>query len=493
MATLSVPRSLFARALMAVGMLVVELSRGSAAEAERPNILFLLSDDQRPDTIAALGNPNIQTPNLDRLARGGTAFMRVVAAYPICYVSRAEILTGVCAFRYGADYPATKVDPNLATWAGTLHGAGYHTWFVGKWDTNGGPKTHGFEETSGLYTAGGAGAGMDAHYVDYAGRPATGYRGYTFKTDDGRPLAEMGVGLTSDISRHFADAAIGFIERKPAEPFFLEVAFTAPHDPRLLPPGWETKYDPKTIVLPRNFRPEHPFDHGNLNGRDEVLLSSPRQPDEVRAEIAAYYAAISGMDEQIGRIVEALKATGQIENTVIIFTSDQGLAVGSHGLLGKQNLYEHTLGVPLIFSGPGVPHDERREAQCYLRDLFPTTCEMAGIAAPASVQGRSLVPVLRDAGKSVYPFLVGYYTDVQRAIREGPWKLILYPKAKRAQFFNLADDPDEMNDLSASAEQADRIADLRAKLLSWLKENGDPNVDTVAATPVGHAKQGIFR
>lgn len=476
------------RAVMALGILALGLSLGSAAEAKRPNILFLLSDDQRPDTIAALGNATIQTPNLDRLARGGTAFLRAVAAYPICFVSRAEILTGVCAFRYGAPYPATKVDPSLATWAGTLHGAGYHTWLVGKWDTNGGPKTHGFEETSGLYTGGGGGTETDAHYVDYAGRPATGYRGYTFKTDDGKPLPEMGVGLTPDISRRFADAAIGFIERKPAEPFFLEVAFTAPHDPRQLPPGWETKYDPKTIVLPKNFRPEHPFDHGNLHGRDELLLTSPRQPEEVRAEIAAYYAAISGMDEQIGRIVEALQATGQIENTVIIFTSDQGLAVGSHGLLGKQNLYEHTLGVPLIFHGPGVPQGERREAPCYLRDLFPTTCEMAGVAVPASVQGRSLVPVLRDAGKAVYPFLIGYYTDAQRAIREGSWKLILYPKAKRAQLFNLADDPDEIDDLSTRADQVGRIADLRAQLLAWLRENGDPNVDAVADTSIAPAK-----
>jgi arylsulfatase A-like enzyme len=446
--------------------------------------LFLLSDDQRPDTIAALGNPVIQTPNLDRLARGGTAFMRAVAAYPICYVSRAEILTGVCAFRNQVGYPGNKVDPSLATWAGTLHAAGYHTWFVGKWDTPGAPKTHGFEETRGLYTSGGgAKAATSPSYVDYAGRPATGYRGYTFKSDDGQALPELGVGLTPDISRLFANAAIELIERKPADPFYLEVAFTAPHDPRLLPPGWEKKYDPQAMPLPKNFLPVHPFDHGNAGGRDEVLLSSPRRPEEVRAELAAYYAAISGLDEQVGRIVETLKSTGQLDNTIIIYTSDQGLAVGSHGLLGKQNLYEHTFGVPLIFSGPGIPQGERRDAQCYLRDLFPTTCEMAGIPIPASVQGRSLVPALRDPSKSVYPFLVGYYTDTQRGIREGGWKLILYPKAKRIQLFNVVDDPNELHDLSASADQAGRIKALRQKLLAWLKENGDPNVESFAGMP----------
>jgi arylsulfatase A-like enzyme len=469
-------------------MLWLGLSPVSAAEARRPNILFIISDDQRPDTIAALGNAVIQTPNLDRLVHSGTAFLRAVAAYPICYVSRAEILTGASAFRNGVGYPGTRINPALATWPGTFRAAGYHTWFVGKWDTVGAPKTHGYEETRGLYTSGGGGAEVRATYVDYAGRPATGYRGYTFKTDDGKALPEMGVGLTPDISRHFADAAIDFIRRKPAEPFFLHVAFTAPHDPRLLPPGWETKYDPKTMPLPGNFRAEHPFDHGNLRGRDEMLLAIPRQPDEVRAELAAYYAAISGMDEQIGRIVEALKTTGQLENTVIIFTSDQGLAVGSHGLLGKQNLYEHTLGVPLIMSGPGVPQGERRQAQCYLRDLFPTACEMAGIAVPPTVQAHSLVPVLRDAHQSAHPFVVGYYTDTQRGIREGSWKLIVYPKAKRTQLFDLSADPDELSDLSSQPGQSSRVADLRTKLLQWLKENGDPNLAEVEAAPVPHAE-----
>ena len=461
---------------------------GSAAETRRPNILFLLSDDQRPDTIGALGNTTIQTPNVDRLVRGGTAFTRAVAAYPICFASRAEILTGVCSFRYGPSYPSNKIDPNLATWAGTFHAAGYHTWLVGKWDGDAPPKKRGFEETRGLFTGGGAGPAKRAPYVDHAGRPATGYVGYTFKTDDGKPQPELGVGLTPDISRHVADAAIDFIDRKPAEPFFLEVAFTAPHDPRLFPPGWEKTYDPKTIPLPKNFRPEHPFDHGNAGGRDEILLPSPRKPEDVRDELAAYYAVISGMDEQIGRMLEALKTTGQLENTIVIFTSDQGLAVGSHGLVGKQNLYEHTFGVPLIMSGPGVPKGETRDAECYLRDLFPTTCEMTGMDVPSSVQGRSLVPVLHDAQKSIHPFLVGYFTDAQRAIREWPWKLILYPKAKRIQLFDLAHDPDELNDLSSQPDQAARVTELRIKLLGWLKENGDPDFDLVSATPLPQGK-----
>lgn len=448
------------------------------AQGRRPNILFIISDDQRPDTIAALGNRAIQTPNLDRLVHTGTTFTRAIAAYPICNVSRSEILTGVCAFRNGAARGA-PIDPSLATWAGTFRAAGYRTWFVGKWHNDGRPTARGYEAARGLFT----GSRQErAPYRDHAGREATGYRGYTFKDADGKAEPEKGVGLTPDISRRFADAAIEFIALQPAEPFFLHVALTAPHDPRLLPPGWEKTYDAKKMALPKNFQTAHPFDHGNLGGRDEVLLAAPRQPEEVRAELAAYYAAISGMDEQIGRIVDALKTTGQFANTLILFTSDHGLALGSHGLMGKQNMYEHTLGVPLIFSGPGVPVGERREAQCYLRDLFPTACDLAGIQTPETVQSRSLVPVLRDGRQRLHPFVVSYFTDAQRAIREEQWKLVLYPRAQRTQLFDLLADRDELNDLSAQPEHAERMAGLRGKLLGWLKENGDPNFDAVAAT-----------
>src|SRR5690606_1131724 len=124
-----------------------------------------------------------------------------------------------------------------------------------------------------------------------------------------------------------------------------------------------------------------------------------------REEIATCYAILSHLDEQIGRILAALKETGQFENTLILFTSDHGLALGSHGLLGKQNMYEHTVNVPLILHGPGVPRGKRFAAQCYLRDLFPTACDLAGVAVPDTVQGKSLVPVLRGEAKEVYPFV----------------------------------------------------------------------------------------
>jgi arylsulfatase A-like enzyme len=442
--------------------------------AQRPNVLLLVADDMRPDVVRALGHPVIETPRLDALVGEGLTFKRAVAAYPICHVSRAELLTGATAFRCGVPFRGTRIDSSLAHWAATFHSGGYHAWYVGKWDCDGTPRQRGYEETRGLFTGGGGGGGNAGIQKDERGHDVTGYRGWTFKTDDGKAEPKKGVGLTPDISRHFANAAIEFIQRKPEKPFFLHVNFSAPHDPRLIPPGFEDRYDPAKIPLPPNFMPAHPFDHGNALGRDEKLLPHPRTPGEVRAELAAYYAVVSHLDAQIGRILDALAATGQDTNTIVIFTSDQGLALGSHGLIGKQNMYDHTVGVPLIFRGSGVPRGRRTEAFCYLRDLFPTACGLAGVPVPPTVQGRSMVPLIRGETQVLHPFVVCYFTDTQRMIRDQGWKLVVYPKAGRMQLFDVVSDPWETTDLSNRPDQADRISTLRSQMVQWLQKEGDP-------------------
>lgn len=455
-------------------VIVVLLIGTMSPASAKPNILLLLTDDQRPDTIAALGNQHIHTPNLDALVRHGTTFTRATCAYPICVMSRAELLTGTTVFRAGVPYRGRVIDPELATWAKTFRDAGYHTWFVGKWHNDGRPKQRGYEETRGLFTGGGAPPELRKPKFDAKGREITGYRGWTFKTDDGQVELDKGVGLTPDISEHFAEAAIELIVRKPSKPFFLQVSFTAPHDPRLMPTGYDEMYDPAKIPLPKNFRADHPFDHGNRGGRDENLLPIPRAPDEVRAEIATYYAILTHLDKQIGRIIEVLQETDQLKNTIIIFTSDHGLALGSHGLLGKQNMYEHTINVPLIWRGPGIPKNRQRDAQCYLRDLFPTCCELAEMAIPETVRGKSLVPVLRGEKSSVYPFIVGYFTDTQRMIRDERWKLIHYPKVERIQLFDLKKDPHELHNLANQPTQKNRVLSLMKTMKGWLIERGDP-------------------
>lgn len=440
----------------------------------RPNFLVIITDDQRPDTIRALGNSHIRTPNLDRLVREGMAFTRATCANPHCVPSRAEILTGMSGFRNGVSSAGLKLRPDVTYWGDTMRTGGYHAWYSGKWMNDGSPKTRGYEETRGLFSSGGAAGKALTSPTDHKGAPTTGYTGWTFKTDAGKPELEKGIGLTGVTSRHIADAAIELIERKPERPFFLHVNFTAPHDPLHIPPGYEGKYDPASLPLPSNFLPRHPFDHGNLTGRDEELLPWPRMPEAVRGELAAYYAVIEDLDAQIGRMFAALERTGQRDRTVIVFSSDHGLALGSHGLMGKQNLYEHTINVPFIISGPGVAGGRRTGAQCYLRDLFPTACEMAGIEVPKTVQGKSLVPVLTGKSVSVHREIYGHFSDVQRMVRDDRWKLIWYPKIDRYQLFDLKSDPSEVNDLSGDPGQSGRISGLRRKLEGWFQTQGDP-------------------
>ena len=437
--------------------------------AERPNILLLVTDDQRPDTIRALGNETIHTPHLDELVRRGTSFTRATCAHPLCYPSRAELLTGCTGFRNGT-YNQLKLNDGVPLLPRVLAAAGYRTCYVGKWHTAGRPSTVGYGETDGLYASGRAGEGA---YVDFRGRPATGYRGWQFQTDAGERFPEQGIGLTPNISSLMADAAIRLIEKKSEQPFFVHVNFAVPHDPRLWPPGYETKYDASKLPLPANFRAEHPFDHGNARGRDELLLPFPRTAEDVRQELACYYAVISHLDQQVGRIVTALEVAGKRDNTIVVFTSDHGLAIGSHGLVGKQNMYEHTINVPLIIAGPGVPAGRQRSAQCYLRDLFPTFCELASIEAP-EMDGRSLAPVLRGEKGEVHSFIVGYFQDSQRMIREGDWKLVWYPKIDRRQLFNVRQDPNELDDRIGDRQQQDRIFNLHKRLTDWLAAQRDP-------------------
>lgn len=441
----------------------------------RPNILLIVSDDQRADTIHALGNDLTRTPALDRLVREGLTFTRAVTASPICVASRAELLTGRDGVRNGHhDHGFTPAD-NVRCLAEVLRDAGYATCYTGKWHTSGRPSARGYASTAGLF-AGGGDAWPLTFPADWRGRPVTGYVGWVFQTDDGMLQPQRGVGLTPDINSLLADAAVEFLSQARDTPFFLHVNFTAPHDPLLIPPGTEFQYDPAAIPLPRNFAPQHPFDHGNLHGRDELLFASPRTPEETREELAVYYAVISHMDAQIGRILTALDKAGSTDNTIIVFTSDHGLAIGSHGLRGKQNMYEHTIGVPLIVRGRGIPKGERTAAQCYLRDLYPTLCQLAGATAPDDLDGRSLVPVFRDRQAAIHEAVFTHFGPYQRAIRTAEWKYVAYPQANREQLFHLTSDPDEIQDLSMAADRAGVRDELRHRLTGWRKAWHDPTL-----------------
>ncbi|MDB4637911.1 MAG: sulfatase-like hydrolase/transferase [Planctomycetaceae bacterium] len=437
----------------------------------RPNVLFLLSDDQQPDTIHALGNSVINTPHLDGLVRSGTSFSKAICANPICTPSRAEILSGCDGFTNGVIDFGRRIDPGLTLWPEAMQNAGYETGYVGKWHNDGRPIDRRFEKTPGLFSGGG-GKWYEPQ-TDWKGMPVTGYRGWIFQSGDGKEkYPDKGVGLTPNISEKFADAAIGFLKEERDKPFFLQVNFTAPHDPLFLPPEFEEMYDPENIPLPVNYYPQHPFDHGNFAGRDEVLLPFPRSSEIVKQTIAVYYAVISHMDREIGRILQALRDSGEYDNTIIVFSSDHGLGVGRHGLRGKQSMYEHTINVPLIVAGPGLPQNERTSAQVYLRDLYPTICELSGINIPDSVTAISFAPILRGERDAIHPYVVGYFRDKQRMIRSDRWKLIEYPHLRTSQLFDLEHDPYELRNLAGERPRVENM--LRAELKQWGQSKGDP-------------------
>ncbi|MCG6155608.1 sulfatase-like hydrolase/transferase [Rubinisphaera margarita] len=459
--------------LFALALCGVLTSASEATEPSRPNILFLVSDDQRPDTIAALGNTVIRTPHLDSLVRDGAAFTRAVCANPICTPSRAEILTGCTGFRIGVTDFGGTVPPKRITIAEAFQAAGYDTCYVGKWHNSGRPSTHGYQTVNGLFSSGGGRFWKDQ--VDAHGRPITGYRGWIFQTDDRKLFPEMGVGLTPDISARFADAAIEEIERAREQPWFLHVNFTAPHDPLLVPPGFENAYDPEEVPFPKNFQPKHPYDIGSSD-RDEGLLPSPRTEVDVREDLAVYYAVISHLDQEVGRILNALEESGQSENTIVVYTSDHGLAVGSHGLRGKQNMYEHTINVPLLIRGSTIPAGKRFPAQVYLRDLYPTLCELAQVEVSEDLDGRSFVPVLQGKRDEIRDQIFGYYRDTQRMVRRGNWKLIHYPQIGQWQLFDIESDPDELQNRIDEPGCANIARQLKQILSNWQKDVGDPVV-----------------
>jgi arylsulfatase A-like enzyme len=305
------------------------------------------------------------------------------------------------------------------------------------------------------------------------GRAITGYRNWTFKNAEGQSELNKGTGLTQLTDKYIADGALEFLQRKNDKPFFLHVNFTGPHDPLVYPPNYKKKYTAAKMKLPKNFLPRHSFDHGNFEGRDERLLPWPRAKADVLGELAVYYAIIDNIDKQVGRMLDQLRADGRLKNTYVIFTSDHGLAIGSHGLMGKQNMYDHTIRVPFLIAGPGLAKRRRVSAFGYLRDMYPTVCELAGIPIPETVGAKSLTPVFRDQRKIVHKAGYGYFRDVQRMIQTKQWKLAFYPKIKRYQLFDLKADPHELNDLIKVKDHQERVAVMRQSLVQWFNERGD--------------------
>ncbi len=274
----------------------------------------------------------------------------------------------------------------------------------------------------------------------------------------------------------FADETIHFLKRSlnKQHPFFMYTSFLAPHDPRTMPEKYQQMYQRETLSLPDNFLPEHPFEFDVREQRDESLEKYPRQKQAIQQHLADYYAMISHLDDAIGKIIATLKAEKLYEETIIIFCGDNGIAIGQHGLMGKQNLYDHSIRVPLIMAGPGLPKGEKRQQYVYLMDIFPTICELVGLPVPDSLEGQSLMPVIQKQ-LPVRDGLFSAFTDKIRSYKNDRYKLIDYrtQSGNQTQLFDLQTDPFEMTDLSQQPAYDDILTDLQAALKSTAIAWGD--------------------
>jgi len=449
------------RTSLVVLALLLATRTAFGANATPPNILFIFADDQRADTIAALGNTHIQTPNLDRLVRRGVAFNHAYMMGGMnaatCVPSRAMLLSGRSLFHI--DQALTRDE----TWPAAFGRAGYTTFISGKWHNTPASVPLSFQRARQLFT-GGMTNPMKAPLAD---------------------LENGKMGPTKVSPKHacevFADETIAFLKEKHTAPFFAYLAFDGPHDPHIVPDDYPVRYDPEKIPLPADFLAQHPFDNGEMTIRDEQLLPWPRTSADIRSMLADYYRYISYLDLLIGRVLDTLDASPQAKNTFIVFAADSGVARGSHGLIGKQNLYEHSMRVPLIIAGPGIPANQRTDAMCYLFDVIPTLGALSGVAGPKTSEGLDLSATLRNPATPARTSLMFAYQKVQRGLRDERYKLIRYPQVDRTQLFDLVADPAERTDLSARPEHAARITAMTAALAAEMKRVDDPAELTVAS------------
>jgi len=436
-------------------------SIGQTAKPRAKNILLIYSDDHSYHALGAAGNKEISTPNLDQLAKSGLMFTQahVMGGHQgaICIPSRAMLLTGRYVNRLPGD--GNIIPDSMVSLPEILRKQGYNTYHTGKWHSDRASHSRMFSTGGDIFFGG-------MHFPQFGGQEHP----TVFSYDSSGVYPESRKRISDTYSTTlYAENAIQFLSSSTAKnkPFFCYVAFTSPHDPRTPPEKFSKMYDPKKITLPGNFLVKHPFDNGDLNVRDEQLLPVPRNPESIKKDIALYYGMVSEMDTQVGRILKALEKNGLKENTIIVFAGDNGLAVGQHGLLGKQNLYEHSIRVPLIISGPGVPVNKKTDGFTYLSDITPTLIDYLALNRPASVEGRSLLPVIQDPFEKVRSSIYNVYGHWSRSIKsEDGFKMILYnvDGILTTQLFNLKKDPLEIRDLSNEPAYREKIKQLRILL-----------------------------
>jgi arylsulfatase A-like enzyme len=467
----------------------------------RPNILFILVDDQSPFDLRVYDpNSSLETPHIDRLAAEGMVFDAAhhMGAWSgaVCTPSRHMIMSGRTLWHIPDNAKAnlnplaadpTFVPPDLAqsTMAAVFNAAGYDTMRTCKQGNS--------------YPA--------ANQQFTVVRDAT-KRGGT---------AETG-------SAWHADQVLAYLDARETQqdddPFLIYFGFSHPHDTRDGTPELLARYGavnhtdesqrpaahPNQPRLPINYLPAHPFDNTEMKVRDEVAVEGVwrnRDENTIRNELGREFACSQNIDIQIGRVLDRLRGMGELENTYIFYTSDHGMAIGRHGLQGKQNLYEHTWRVPFIVKGPGIKPGSRAAGNIYLLDVLATLCDLVGIETPATSEGVSFKPVLAGRAESVREVLYGAYCGGRkpgmRCVKKGDWKLIKYESEKlgvsETQLFNLAENPNELlaehhdrqvvaltaftpqpnqMNLARDPQHAAKLEEMEALLLAEMRRHHDP-------------------
>lgn len=469
----------------------------------KPNVVFIFADDMTYTAINALGNPEIETPNLDNFVKQGTTFTH---AYnmggwngAICVASRAMIISGRSLWVANAFRQRWVRGDNFdKTWGKLMEEAGYDTYMTGKWHVDA-PADSVFQTVINVRP------GMPSDARNHNGRiemindliknnvPESEIR----KIGYSRPLSEKDTLWSAEDhkfggfwqgGKHWSevlkDDALGFVERtkRSEKPFFMYLAFNAPHDPRQAPQNFLDKYPIENISVPKSYLPLYPFKDSIGNGedlRDEALAPFPRTEYAIKTHIREYYALITHLDKQIGEIVDGLKASGKMENTYIIFTADHGLALGRHGLMGKQSQFDHSVRPPFMILGPNIPKGKKIDADIYVQDAMATSLALAGIEKPNYVFFNSVLDLVDGSRtESHYDGIYGAYTDLQRMIRKDGFKLIVYPKLDKVLLFDMENDPEEMNNLAERIENKEKINILFKALLEKqveLKDHLDLN------------------
>lgn len=459
----------FAQIRVFVLALVSVLGTTSSLRAERPNILVILPDQMRASAMGCDGNPDIKTPHIDRLAAEGTRFKRTYANVPVCCPARAILLTGTYPHVNGMVANDLRLREEQVTIAELLKTAGYRTGFVGKWHLDGGPRDPGFVPPGPRRQGFEFWAAYECHHRH-------------FEPTYFRDTPEM-ITVQKFEPEASCDFAVEFLRSQPKDkPFFLTVQMGPPHDPYGAPEEYTKLYDPEKLTMPTSWQPGSETRPTPKAGLRRGPLANRFVPLGGKEEVAAYYAAITAIDDQVGRLMKLLKETGADENTIVLFTSDHGDMLGDHGLRRKRKPYDESARVPGIIRWPNkVPAGRAVETLLSHVDMAPTLLGMAGLTIPERMQGTDLSKVaLGQTDEGPEAVLLQIFVPFNPDQVSKPWRGIVTTDYTYARYedepwvlFDHAKDPHEMTNLAGDPSSAELRQKLDDQLKKLMEKNGD--------------------